>query len=51
LEGADLRNTDLTQEQFDSAITNENTKVPPHIKRPGKPAGAAAEGQHEAVRP
>jgi len=39
MEGADLINTDLTQEQFDSAISDENTKVPPHINRPGKPAG------------
>jgi Pentapeptide repeats (8 copies) len=38
LEGADLTRTDLTQEQFDSAFTDEATIVPPHIKRPGKPA-------------
>jgi len=51
LEGADLRGTDLTQEQFDSAISDERTKVPPHIKRPaqpGTPAGEkAAHVQHE----
>jgi hypothetical protein len=49
LEGAGLEDTDLTQEQFDSAITDENTRVPPHIRRPGKPAGKAAGVQHKVA--
>ena len=38
LEAAWLVASDITQTQFDSAITNEHTEIPHHIKRPGQPA-------------
>jgi Pentapeptide repeats (8 copies) len=50
LQGADLGETDITQEQFDSAISDEHTQLPPHIQRraqPCGPAGEAAEDRHE----
>jgi hypothetical protein len=50
LKGADLTDTNLTQEQFDSAITDKDTMVPPHIKRPGKPPGEDAPGEAGEAR-
>jgi Tripartite tricarboxylate transporter TctA family/Pentapeptide repeats (8 copies) len=33
LEGASLRDTDLTRQQLDVAFSDEQTKLPPHIER------------------
>ena len=52
LEGAWLVASDLSQEQFDSATTDENTEVPPHIKRQpqsSNSAGEAAQAQYEVA--
>jgi hypothetical protein len=50
LKGADLTDTNLTREQFDSAITDKDTMVPSHIKRPGKPPGEDAPGEAGEAR-
>jgi hypothetical protein len=49
LEGADLSDTALTQEQIDLATTDEETIVPSHITRPAKPAGKRTEALHEVA--
>jgi Pentapeptide repeats (8 copies) len=47
LEGAGLNPSDLTQEQFDSAHSDEYTQVPRHIKRPVRYGGPIVEAAAE----